>query len=81
MWARGGESSLCQATRVRRRKAVESRIEQAAPKSGDDLGAGAIHPRPPTASVNTRQIWMSIHTIVPLKQGVTGFMPLVLLNN
>ena len=79
MWARGGESSLCQATRVRRRKAVESRIEQAAPKSGDDLGAGAIHPRPPTASVNTRQIWMS--TIVPLKQGVIGFTPLVLLNN
>ena len=41
-------------TNVRRRKAVELTVQKAARQSGDDLGAGANHSRPPTANANTR---------------------------
>ena len=57
VWARGGESTMRPPTRVRRRKTVELKVELAARKPGDDLGAGAIrgiHLRP----------GVSIHRIV-----------------
>ena len=53
--------------------------QSVARQPGDDLGAEISRPCPPTASMNTVQIWMSIHSIKREKWGNNFHMPLVLL--
>ena len=47
---------------------MDLRVEYAARQSGDDLGAGAIHPRPPTAKAITR-LSKSQHTASHVRNG------------